>query len=546
LSEQLGIRGHRRDATSSHASARSVTALDEVHDGIGVGRSSTARLDRSMSTPSTTRPDRAVGTVDDVQIDIAEPAGSLPDRSLDASHIALVRPHGGCASAFDVDGLLADTLAFAVANVDRWGADRGIATRDRTIDLAHLIAFCTTHVEVDGRAVPAWADLSGVYPTRDGRSIQIHCNFPHHADGVVRRLGCDADRPSVAAAIAERDAFELEAALIEDGMIGAAVRTLEDWDEHPHARATRGLPLLSVERLSDGEPIADRRVADSTADEATPHDSPLDGLRVLDCSRVLAGPVAGRLLASFGADVLRLGAEHLPSVPIGVMGTGFGKRNAALDLREPSAGPVMDSLLAGADVWIDAYRPGSMAELGFTPERAGELRPGIVVVQISAFDWTGPWAGRRGFDSIVQSTTGIRAAGGHHAVDAEGEPWGRGPIGLPVQALDYATGFLAAGAAAGLVAHQRRVGGSWLARLSLLRTRDHLVARRRPRAFEPRPVVVDAQFLHDVDSDFGRLTTVRPPVGRIGAPPRRLSTSEPRWDSERHDAPRSVSRRAVV
>ena len=129
----------------------------------------------------------------------------------------------------------------------------------------------------------------------------------------------------------------------------------------------------------------------------------------------------------------------------------------------------------------------------------------------------------------MQSTTGIRWAGGGAATDEHGDPLDGGPLGLPVQALDYATGFLAAGVAAQLVAHQRRVGGSWLARLSLLRTRNWLVRRQGPQAFQPAPVEVDARFLHDVDSDFGRLTSVRPFAGLVGAAPRRLGTSAPTW-----------------
>ena len=136
----------------------------------------------------------------------------------------------------------------------RSALSRNVERSHRELDLAHLLTFCTTHVEVDGQPVPAWADLSGVYPTRNGRHLQIHCNFAHHADGVVARLGCSPDRASVAAAIAERDAFELEAELIDDGMIGAAIRTLDEWDAHPHAVATRDLPLISVEQLSAADP----------------------------------------------------------------------------------------------------------------------------------------------------------------------------------------------------------------------------------------------------------------------------------------------------
>ena len=419
------------------------------------------------------------------------------------------------------------------------------------VDLEHVVAFSTSMVEVDGAPIPAWADLSGVYPTADGRHLQVHCNFEHHARGVVERLGCDHDAQAVAAAISERNAFELERRLIDDGMIAAVVRTLDEWDEHPHAAATRHLPVFTVERVGDADPLptpeagdgpAPAPVADPSGDPAgdeagdpvRDHDrvlagGPVAGARVLDCSRVLAGPVAGLLFAAHGADVIRLSAEHLPSVPVGVVSTGFGKRNVFADLRTEEGRRTTESLLADTDVWIDAYRPGALAGHGLDPERATELRPGIVIVQISGFDWVGPWAGRRGFDSIVQSTTGVRWAGGETAIDAEGSPLGRGPIGLPVQALDHATGFLAAGVGARLLAHQRRHGGSWLARLSLLRTRDWLVGFGGPRPFVPAAPPVPERCVGELDSEFGHVRAVTPFSGAWAGPPRPLGTSSARW-----------------
>ncbi len=436
-------------------------------------------------------------------------------------HIEITGPLEVAASAFDVDGLLADTARFAVGSIDGLGAQRGMALPDRSIARDHLLAYCTTHVAVDGAEVPAWADLSGMYPTAGGGHLQIHCNFAHHAAGVVARLGCAPDRESVAAAIGERDAFEVEAELIEDGMIGAAIRTLAEWDAHPHALATRDLPLMSVDRIGDAIPLPTGIPADSP-------DGPVAGLRVLDCSRVLAGPVAGQTLAGLGADVIRVGADHLPSVAVGVISTGFGKRNTSIDLRTDGGRAEMEALIVDADVWVDAYRPGALAAHGFSPERVAELRPGIVIVQVCAFDWTGPWAGRRGFDSIVQSTTGVRSAGGEYGRDAAGRPTGA-PTGLPVQALDYATGFLAAGLAAQLVAHQREAGGSWLGRTALLRTRNHLVARRSPATFTPASIQVDPKYLGSVASDFGRVTAVMPFAGTWPSPPEPLGTSAPTW-----------------
>lgn len=422
---------------------------------------------------------------------------------------------GSAASAFDVDRALAASATFAAAALDALhpgpSVGVGVGDGDRTVDLDHVRSFCTTHVDVDGAALPAWAPLSGVYECGDERHLQVHCNFPHHAAAVTAVLGTPDERDAVAEAMRERSAFDLERELTEAGAIAGAVRTLDEWRGHPHASATDALAVFDVERL----------------DEAAPQRG--GGVRVLDCSRVLAGPVAGQLLACSGADVLRLGAAHLPAVDVGVVSTGFGKRNAHADLRTASGRAAMEHLLAGADVWIDAYRPGALAGHGFTPERAAGLRPGIVVVQISAYDWVGPWAGRRGFDSIVQSTTGVRWAGGRHAVDETGTSIDAAPTGLPVQALDYATGFLAAGVAARLVSHQRREGGSWLARLSLLRTRNWLVSMGGPSPYVPAPVPARPEHLRSIASAFGRVTAVTPFVGRWPGPPDRLGTSPAAW-----------------
>lgn len=431
----------------------------------------------------------------------------IPGEPSDLDGWAVIDGDGNAASAFDVDRALAASATFAASGL----AAIGDAPGGGIIDLDHVRSFCTTHVEVDGRPVPGWAPLSGVYECADGRHLQVHCNFPHHADAVTRTLGTGDDPDAVAAAMRERRAFELEDELAAAGAIAAVVRDLDEWNAHPHAAATSSLPVIDVTQIGAAPAAHAGRV------------------RVLDCSRVLAGPVAGQLLAASGADVLRLGAAHLPSVDVGVISTGFGKRNAHADLRTSQGRTAMEALLAGAEVWIDAYRPGALATFGLTPERAADLRPGIVVVQISAYDWVGPWAGRRGFDSIVQSTTGVRWAGGAFAVDGAGRPVDVGPTGLPVQALDYATGFLAAGAAAQLVAHQRRAGGSWLVRLSLLRTRNWLVGMGGPAPYVPQPVIARPDHVRTLDTEFGRVTAVTPFVGEWTGPPRRLGSVQPIW-----------------
>lgn len=458
----------------------------------------------------------------DAVTDVRALASLLPDPDVVPEPPELVGPPSVARSAFDVDRLLSSTALFAMA---------ATGVTERPLDLAHLLAWCTSTVLVDGEPVPSWADLSGVYPTADGGHVQVHCNFPHHADAVTDTLGVAPDREAVAAAMSTRRAEELETDLVTHGAVAAALRSLDEWERHPHRIATADLPLVSIERIDTSDERGEEVAADGSGD--VDDDRPMRGVRVLDCSRVLAGPIAGHLLAGAGGDVIRLGAAHLPAVDIGVLSTGAGKRNAFADLRTGDGRRAMADLLAGADVWIDAYRPGALAGHGFTPERAAALRPGIVVVQISAFDTVGPWAGRRGFDSIVQTATGVRDAGGRLAVDDDGAPLDDAgpptPRGLPVQALDDATGFLAAGVAAALVRHHRRHGGSWLARLSLLRTRDHLVGLAPPHPYAPgAPVVPDAISM-TTDSEFGRLTTVAPFLGGPLDPPRRLGTSHPAW-----------------
>jgi hypothetical protein len=214
-----------------------------------------------------------------------------------------------------------------------------------------------------------------------------------------------------------------------------------------------------------------------------------------------------------------MGAPHLPSVEVAVLGTGFGKRNAYVDLETTQGCQTFTGLLDEADVWLDAYRPNAFANRGFEPDAVG---PGGVVVQISAFDWTGPWANRRGFDSIVQSTTGIVEAGRSAAGSGD-------PTPLPVQLLDYATGYLASFAAHRLVAHQRDVGGTWLARLSLLRTRNWLVSLGGPNAFVPAAAKPTAAAMTTVASPFGQLSAPLPIGGAFGAPPQPLGSSAATW-----------------
>ena len=459
-------------------------------------------------------------------------------------------PEVEVASAFDVVTAGAAPVAAAVLAAVAVAADRGLpppatARRDRgtgaapgpgsvadsapddgiVVSTDHALAASTAHVRVDGVAPPTWAPLSGRYATVDDRFVQIHANFPHHAAGVAGHLGVAQEREAVANAIATRRGEELETELIGAGMICALYRSLDEWAAHPHAMASAQRPVLDLERLDGAAPIpwptpTPTATLTATGDAGPPR--ALDGIRVLDCSRVLAGPACGQMLAAHGADVLRVGAAHLPSVEGAVLATGFGKRNTFVDLDTTEGRRRFEALLARADVMIDGYRPGALASRGLTAERIAELRPGVVLLDISAFGWEGPWAGRRGFDSIVQTTTGIAVAGGIAAGRDE-------PVHLPFQAFDYATGHLAAFAALGLLRHQRRHGGTWRARLSLLAARNWMVELGGPWPFRPtgRPDV--EPWLHTVDSPLGRVEAVRPVAGYWDRPPTPLGDAEPAW-----------------
>ena len=309
-------------------------------------------------------------------------------------------------------------------------------------------------MRVDGEAPgERWDRIAGAYPCGDGRWVRLHTNFPHHRDGVLALLGCAYDRDAVAAALRGWRAFDFEQAAAEAGLVVAAMRTFAEWDAHPQSAAIAARPAVSITRIGDAPP----------APLPPNPDRPLSGLRVLELTRVIAGPVGGRTLAVHGADVLLLTSPSLPSIPTLVIDTGRGKHSAHLDLRDPDGPATMRELLSGADVFLQGYRPGGLAGLGFAPADAARLRPGIVCVSLSAYGATGPWGGRRGFDSLVQTATGFNAA--------EAEAAGLDtPKPLPAQALDHASGYLLAFGALAALHRRATEGGSWHVEVSLART----------------------------------------------------------------------------
>jgi len=351
----------------------------------------------------------------------------------------------------------------------------------------------------------------GIYPAKNGRWSYLHGNFPHHRAATLKVLGVPENPEAVRKAVSQWDALELEEAIIAAGSAGGMVRSMEEWARHPQAAAIASLPLMEIVRIGDSAP------------EPLPEgDRPLSGIRVLDLTRVIAGPTCARTLAEHGADVLKITGAHLPSIGRQEYDTGHGKLSAHLDLRTEKDKEILRGLAREADVFSQGYRPGTLGNRGFSPEALAQMRPGIVVVSLCAFSHVGPWAARRGFDTVIQSVSGIVARQGELF---PGEK--PGPQFYPVSAIDFLTGYLMAFGAMVALARRTREGGSWLVRISLAQVGRWLVGRGQ----------VPAADLKDVPKEFTpaeleRWTmTSNTPFGRLQhlAPTLRLSETPPRW-----------------
>lgn len=256
----------------------------------------------------------------------------------------------------------------------------------------------------------------------------------------------------MAAALEGWTAASLEDALAASGMCAGFVRRPEEWRAHPQARAIAELPLFEIMRIGDSPP-----------EPLGPAERPLARVRALDLTRVIAGPVCGRTLAEHGADVLLITAPHLPDIEVLVMDTGRGKLSAQLDLRREDGRERLRALVRESDIFCQGYRPEALATHGFSPEEVARLRPGIIYATLSAYSHVGPWQKRRGFDSLVQSVSGIAHEGGATAGLDRPKP-------LPAQALDHASGYLLAFGAMVALMRRAREGGSYLVRVSLAQT----------------------------------------------------------------------------
>jgi hypothetical protein len=367
------------------------------------------------------------------------------------------------------------------------------------------------------RLPPVWDPLAGDYPTRDG-FIRLHTNARHHRAAAERVLGAHGDREGMARAVAGWAKGDLERAIVEAGGCAAEMRSVSEWGEHPQGRAIATEPLAHV-TPTDAAPAPEW---------AVPRSRPLAGIRVLDMTRVLAGPVASRFLAGYGAEVLRIDPPSWDEGPV-IPEVTVGKRCARLDLNRSEDRSTFERLLSKADIFVHGYRPGALDHLGFDAVRRRSLSPGLIDVGLDAYGWSGPWASRRGFDSLVQMSAGIADAG---------MQWRKAqkPVPLPVQALDHATGYLMAAVALRGVTRRMVQGNGTEARLSLARTAKMLIDAGTGGAADPFAAETTVDLSPEIEAtDWGPAQRLQSPITIEGTPLRwespacKLGSSAARW-----------------
>ncbi len=383
---------------------------------------------------------------------------------------------------------------------------------------ASLVGFALQRLEGgDLPAAPGSRErpLVKLYRCRDGRWIHLQGQFVHLAARTCKVLGCDVDSAVdvVAERVARWDGQTLEDALAEVGTCGAMARTAPEWSAHPQATAIAPLGRVNVEKIGESAPEAPRG-----------RRRPLEGIRVLDLSRLLAGPINARTLAEHGAEVLLVNSARLENIPLFVMDTGHGKRSTCLELDEPDAAATLRDLAAQADVFTQGYRAGSLTRRGFGPEELAERRPGIVVVTINCYGDSGPWRHRPGWEQMAQTASGM----------AIGQGGPDRPELVPAAACDYTTGYLAALGTMAALWRRAQEGGSYHVRASLCQT-ARWFTEAPIAAGEPTGFGDISPYLTSSDTPYGRLHHLGPVArleltpGRWDVPTSPIGTYAPAW-----------------
>nr|WP_137732713.1 CoA transferase [Rubrivivax pictus] len=427
-------------------------------------------------------------------------------------------------SSFDVaTAAQAGIGAAALAAAWLWHWRTGQAQQVR-VDRAQATVECSGAFSIDGHAPDLWDKLSGLYACGSAAGqpgwVRVHANFAHHRDTALQVLGLppgpDTDRAAVTQALQGWTATDYEQAVADAGGVVAAARSFADWDAHPQARVLASQPVLAITPIAGGDAPPHPWAALSTPPNGDAQ--PLTGLRVLDLTRILAGPVAGRCLAAHGADVLLVNGPHLTNIAA-IADTSRGKLSTQIDLRTEAGRAALQGLASQAHVFLQGYRPGALAGHGFSPEALAQRHPGIVVASLSAYGDSGPWAGRRGFDSLVQTATGFNLAEAAAAGSTT-------PRAQPVQILDYTAGHLLAFGIQAALWRQATQGGSWQVRVTLAGVANWLRAMGQDASGLAARAPDAEVWMDDSDSGFGQGGPGRLRALRHAA---WLSATPPRW-----------------
>lgn len=412
----------------------------------------------------------------------------------------------GFASSFDAVGAVQTSVGAAALVATEIGRYRqpDLSAQTVAVDARHAAFETSGWFTLDGVEAELWSPISGLYAcgAEIGQPgwVRIHANFDHHRDGALALLGLPVGAATSRAAVQQTlqhwRAEDFEARAAQAGLPIVALRNQQAWLQQGQEAEIARHPLVELERIGDAPPLAWPLLQ---ADQR-----PLTGIRLLDLTRILSGPAAARTLAAYGADVLMINGPHLPNIEA-IADLSRGKRSALLDLRSEAGCRDLQQLVRDAHVFLQAYRPGALAAKGFAAEELARLRPGIVVAELCAYGWQGPWAGRRGFDSLVQTASGINVDEGLARGDGQ-------PRALPMQALDYGAGFLLAFGIQAALLRQASEGGSWRVRVTLAGTARWLRSLGRLEVASEAWTQDRADispYLETLDSGFGRLQAVR-------------------------------------
>ena len=383
------------------------------------------------------------------------------------------------------------------------------------IDVRHAAATCQSSKFLSQRmrsgewkavSSPSMEHMRSItqpWRCKDGRWYLPHFNLPHLHDRVIGVLQCESNADAGAKALAQWDSHDLEEAIAEARACGSIVRSNAEWLEHPHGKVLAARPLIDITKIGDSDPIPFPQ-----------GERPLSGIKVLDLTRILAGPIAARTLAENGAEVLMVTAKHLPQVPEHVMDTSHGKRSCFLNLTQPDDVATIKKLVKNADVFSQGYRPGIMDKHGLSPEQLAKEKPGLIYLSISCYGHGGPFSNRGGWEQIAQCATGICLDNGDEQ-----------PKLLPASACDYTTGYNGALGVLLALARRAREGGSYHVRVSLCRSGMYIYQQGKVSYKEPEMGLTDAELNAIRIESKGGHGTLR----HLG-PVLKMSETKPYWD----------------